>query len=112
MLFSFTTIISFIFGLIVISKTLTDFKQKKENWQMFLFWLVVWITVVIVALNPILISRFIDRFGNKSTTIGQIAGIGFIFLLYIIYRVYLKANRIEKQISLVVRKIALEKLKK
>lgn len=107
----FVKILALFFGLIVIAKTLTDFKKKEENWQMFLFWLIVWSSVIIIAFNPSLISIILLKLDNQSITVGQIVGIGFVFVLFVVYRVYVKAHRLEKQMSRLIRKIALKDLK-
>jgi len=36
-------------------------------------------------------------------------GIALVFVFYVVYRVYLKSNRVEKQLNELVRKIALNK---
>ena len=100
-------IIALFFGLIVIAKTTTDFRNKQENWQMFLFWLALWLGIIYVAFDPMIISKIIARLGDHSLTVGQIVGAGFVFILYIVYRIYIKANRLEKQLNQLVRKIAL-----
>jgi hypothetical protein len=105
-------IIALLFGLIVISKTLTDFKKKEENWQMFLFWLIIWSSVIFIAFNPNIISQILTKLGNRSITVGQIVGIGFVFLLFVVYRIYIKANRIEHEFSRLIRRLALQNLKK
>ena len=84
----------------------------QENWRMFLFWLILWLGVIFVAFDPMIISQLISRSGDKNFTVGQIIGVGFIFTLFVVYRVYVKANRLEKQINVLVRKIALLELKK
>jgi hypothetical protein len=112
MIISVTQIITVIFAAIVIAKTLTDYKRKKENWQMFLFWLILWLGIVFVAFFPAIISKTIARFGDHKTTIGQIIGAGFVFILFVVYRVYVKAQRLEQQLNELVRKLALDDLKK
>ena len=112
MFFTIPKLISLILGLIVIAKTLTDFKKKQENWQMFLFWLILWIAIIVVAFYPILIDKIIDRFGAGNYTIGQIVGIGFVFIMFVVYRIYVKSHRLEKQLNYLIRKLALRGLKK
>jgi len=109
---SLPQLISLVFGLIVIAKTLTDYKNKKENRRMFSFWLLLWIAIIIVAFYPMLINEIIARFGAGNYTIGQIAGMGFVFTMFVVYRIYVKANRLEKQLNELIRDIALRDVKK
>ena len=106
--FSITALVALFFGFIVITKTLVDYRKKMENLTLLLFWVITWLAIIMVAFFPSIISEIILRFGNKSITIGQIFGMGFIFVLYVIYRVYIKANRLEKQLNELIRKIALK----
>ena len=110
--FTVPKIVALFFGTIVITKTMIDFKKKQENWQMFLFWLVIWLGIIIIAFDPMLIGQIISHFGAGSYTIGQIAGIGFVFIMFIVYRVYIKAHRIERQLSKLIRDLALKDVKK
>lgn len=110
--FTAPKIIALFFSIIVISKTLIDFKNKQENWQMFLFWLAIWIGILIIAFDPMLIEQIILHLGIGSYTIGQIAGIGFVFVMFVVYRIYIKAHRIERQVNQLIRDIALKDIKK
>jgi len=110
--FTVPKIIALFFGLIVISKTMIDFRKKEEHWQMFLFWLAIWLGIIIVAFYPMLIDQIISHFGVGNYTIGQIAGIGFVFIMFIVYRVYIKAHRIERQLNKLIRDLALKDIKK
>ncbi len=105
-------IIALVFGLIVIAKTTTDFRKKQENWQMFLFWLILWAAIIFVAFDPMIIDQVINRFGYGNYTIGQIFGMGFVFIMFVVYRIYVKAHRLEKQLNELVRKIGLKNLDK
>jgi len=107
----FTKIVALIIGLVVIVKTFTDYRNKEENLQMVLFWVIVWGLTIYVAFFPTVIGEVIARLGNKNYTIGQIVGTGFVFILFITYRIYVKANRLEKQLNHLIRKIALNGLK-
>jgi hypothetical protein len=110
--FTAPKIVALVFGAIVISKTLIDFRKKEEHWQMFLFWLLIWLGIIIVAFDPMLIDQIISHFGVGNYTIGQIASIGFVFIMFIVYRVYIKAHRIERQVNKLIRDMALKDVKK
>ena len=112
MILTFPQIVALVFGLIVIAKTLTDFRNKQENWLMFLFWLILWLGIIFIAFYPMIISRTISRLGDSRLTVSQVIGAGFVFILFVVYRVYIKANRLEKQMNQIVRKIALKDVKK
>ena len=111
MFITISKLFALILGLLVITKTYLDYRKKDENLQMFLFWTLVWIGIIVLAFSPMLISRTITLIGEKTISIGKIVGMGFVFILFILYRIYIKAHRLEKQLNQLVRKIALSDLK-
>lgn len=104
----FTKIIAVILALTVISKSFYDYKRKREGIVMFLFWAVTWALIAYVALKPSLFYSFITALSKENIGIGTFVGIAFIFLFFITYRVYIKANRLERQIKDIVMKIGIK----
>jgi hypothetical protein len=51
-------------------------------------------------------------FGGNRTGIGTVFGMGLIFVMFVSYRIYIKANRIEKNLNEISRKFALLSLGK
>jgi len=106
----FAKIFSIIIGLTVISKTYHDFKKNYESLTMFLFWSLIWFAIMITALFPDLFVRLIEKVSGNGVGLGTFAGIAFIFLLFVTYRVYIKANRLERKIHDIVMKIGLREV--
>lgn len=103
-----TKAISLFFAIIVISKTYLDYKKKRESLTMLFFWTITWIGIVYVAINPEVLIRFSQKVGEPNTGIGTFLGLAFIFLFFITYRVYVKANRLEQKIKDIVIKIGIK----
>jgi len=103
----FIKLFSLILGLVVISKTIHDYKKKKENVVMFLFWLIIWAVIIILAFFPFLIDEINDLLGGGGSGVNTFMGAAFVFLFFITYRVYTKANRLERQIHEMVMKLGL-----
>lgn len=104
----FTKIFAVILAVTVITKAFHDYKKKQENIVMFLFWTIAWILIAYVALKPSLFYTFVTHLSNESIGMGTFVGIAFIFLFFIVYRVYIKANRLERQIKDIVMKIGIQ----
>jgi len=108
-------IISKFFALIlatmVVSRSITDFRSRKESLQMTVFWIMLWLIVIGITFFPIIITKTIDALGGSRTGLGTILGMAIIFVLFISYRVYIKAHRIEKQVYKIARAIALKDFK-
>lgn len=94
---------------LVISKTWADFRRGSENLPIFIFWASAWVMITIVAFFPQLIDRFTVLLGGQIIGIGRIFGMALVFLFFVIYRVYVKADRIERELVGLVRDLALGK---
>jgi len=101
-----------IFAILVVSRSLVDYKQKKESLQMTLFWVVIWISVLALAFFPGLVDQIITNSGGDRTGLGTIFGMGLVFMLFVSYRIYVKANRIEKNLDKLSREFSLFPLTK
>lgn len=101
-------ILSILFGLIVISKTWLEFRKKNESIVMSLFWIIIWASIIVLSLFPALIDQLGSLLGDKSNSINTFIGAAFIFLFFITYRIYTKANRLERQMHEMVMKLGLK----
>jgi hypothetical protein len=99
--------IAIVLAAVAITKTYLDYRKRLEPLLMFVFWTVVWISATVVIVFPGLIYQLIDYSQDRSVTIGALTGLAFIFMLYIVYRVYAKVARVEYQFTELVRKITL-----
>lgn len=108
----FIKILSLFLGVTVIAKTYIDFKKSHEGLTMFLFWTIAWLFIMYAAIQPGKIYQFMQNFSEENIGLGTFGGIAFVFLFYITYRVYNKANRLEQKIRLVVTKIGLKDIEK
>ena len=80
-------IFSVIMGFMVISRIYVDYKSKLESRTMFVFWFIIWIVIVVVALTyPHSIDLVMAYLGNKRGGIGTVLGIAIVFLFYVSYR--------------------------
>jgi len=104
-------IFALVFALIVLSRSIVDYRARKESLEMTLFWIIVWVGISIIAFFPTLIDEAITLFGGNRSGIGTVFGMGLVFIMFVSYRIYVKANRVEKDIAKLSRKIALRGLK-
>lgn len=101
-------IIAVILALLVITKSFHDYKKRNEGIVTFLFWTITWVLIAYVALKPSLVYSFMMSLSGENIGMGTLFGIAFIFLFYITYRVYIKANRLERQIKDIVMKVGIK----
>ena len=76
-------ILSAIFALIVLSRSIVDYRDKKESLQMTIFWVVVWLAITSIAFFPSLVNEAIKLFGGNRTGLGTVFGMGLVFIMFI-----------------------------
>jgi small membrane protein len=104
-------IFSVLLAVVAISKSYVDFRGRRESLQMFVLWCATWIAIVSVALFPAVIPRLI-AWGGGQAGIGTFLGMALVFLFFLLYRVYVKLERLEHRIAKLVQEAALGEYKK
>src|SRR5678816_1295712 len=100
-------ILALLLAWIAVSKSYVDFKARRESLQVLIFWLMTWTGIVVLALFPSIIDVLIAQFGGGQTGLGTFFGMALVFLLFVVYRMYAKLERIEQIITKTVQDIAL-----
>lgn len=101
-----------VFALVVLSRSLVDYRDRKESLEMTIFWIAVWLSISAIAFFPNLVDEAIKLFGGNRSGLGTVFGMGLVFVMFISYRIYIKANRIEKNLNEVARKMTIMSLDK
>ena len=111
MIVLFSKIFALTLAVMVIVKSVLDYKSRNESLTMTVFWIIAWLAIATVALYPALIDKAINQLGGGKTGLGTIFGMGLIFLVYICYRVYTKCQRLENQLGQIASKLALKDIR-
>ena len=99
-------IFSVLLALIAVSKSYVDFRARLESLPMFLFWVATWLMIVIVALVPSLVD-FLLSFSGGRAGLGTFFGMALVFLYFVVYRIYVKLERIEQNLTKAIQELAL-----
>jgi hypothetical protein len=105
----FIKVFAIILAFIAISKSYLDYRKGLEPRIMFIFWLIVWTAATILIAYPLLIERIAIYTKDSNITIGSVTSVAFVFMLFIVYRVYAKSARIEYQLTQLIRELSIEK---
>jgi hypothetical protein len=100
-------IFSLVLAIIALSKSYVDFRGRLESVSMFLFWVVTWILIIIVALFPPVVDLLLSISGTGRTGLGTFFGMAIVFLYFIVYRIYVKLERIEQNLTKTIQELAL-----
>ena len=104
-------IVVVIFVIFAYSRVILRFKDKVLSGYEFLFWSSVWISIIIVALLPRITSWFSNLFGI-GRPIDFVIYSSITILFYIIFRLYVKIEGLEQDVTKIVRSITINRRKK
>jgi len=93
--------------LIVLGEILTRHKKKELSVISLFLWLFIWLSIVVVAWLPD-VTFYISRFLNIERGIDSVVYLSIVGLFYLVFRILLKIESLERKIEKVVRKVALK----
>lgn len=97
-----------IFALFAFSRVIIRFHKRDIARGEFIFWNFVWLAVIIVAFLPNLSLQFANIFGVQRGT-DFFSYIGLVILFYLVFRIYVKQEKIERDITKIVRGMSFRK---
>ncbi|MEM2121783.1 MAG: DUF2304 family protein [Candidatus Woesearchaeota archaeon] len=99
------------FAIFALARTIGKFRKKKINFNNFLFWNLIWISIIIIAILPGVTSIFTKVF-NVGRGVDFLIYVSILLLFYMVFKIFEKLERIEEEITEVVKKEALKGLGK
>jgi len=101
-------IIIIIFALFALSRVFLRFKDNKLTRNEFIFWVLVWVAIIIVSIIPSITGVLSHKLGI-GRGIDLLIYLSIIVLFYLMFRLYVKLESVEKEITALVRRVALDK---
>src|SRR5438552_16000683 len=80
---------------IAISKSYVGVRTRAESFQVFIFWTLTWVAIIIVALFQALVDLVIASFGDKRVGLGTVFGMALVFLYFLVYRIYMSVDHLQ-----------------
>jgi hypothetical protein len=103
-------IIAILFGIFALSRVYLRFKKHESPLVEAFFWAVMWFVLILIAFFPGLTTILADFLGIQSGT-GLVVYLSIIILFYIMFRMYAKIEDLEKQMTDLVRAVAMKGIK-
>jgi len=104
---SFITILMIAFALFAFSRAVLRIRHGDITKTEFAFWSLLWSLVIVVALIPSFASRIAEIFGIGRGVDAMIY-VSILVLFYLVFRVYVKLEHIEHEITLLTRNVSYE----
>ena len=101
-------IIILIFIIIVILKSARRAAKKEISFWLFALWTIFWILVAVVDLFPVIINKLADLL-KVGRGVDLMIYLALFVLFYLVFRLTLNINKTNKNLSEIVRKIALDR---
>ncbi len=99
------------FALFAVTRTLKQYRKQKVSLHWFLLWNSLWITVIGVALWP-RSADIIAKFVGVERGADLAVYLAVVILAYLVFRLFVRQEQTEKEITKLVRKIAIEEVEK
>jgi hypothetical protein len=104
-------LIAVVFALFALSRVILRLKDGNLSRREFVFWTFIWIFLIIVAFFPDLFTTIAIKLGLQQG-VNLLSSLAIIVLFYLIFRLYVKVENTEQQITRLVRELSLERKKK
>lgn len=98
-------VVVLIFALFAWSRAMLRFKDRKISLGEFFFWTIIWLLVITTSLLPRTAEIMADFFGI-SRPIDLAVYVSILLLLYLIFRLYVKNEQLQQEMTKLVREIA------
>ena len=92
----------------ILWQTLKKFKERSIGLREFIFWTIFWIIVATVVLLP-QVTIFLANHLGVGRGVDLVIYASLIFIFYMIFRLFVRQQKIEKNISKIVEEIARKK---
>jgi len=90
----------------ILIKTIFDFKKNKITLPVFLLWVILWSAIIVVAVLP-QVTVFLDKLLGKGRAFDAIIYFSIFFIFYILFKIVTRLEKIEANITTIIREIAL-----
>ena len=96
-----------LFAIVMLLKGISRLKRGEMGIRKFVLWFIIWGGIFVLALFPQFVQFAADITGLESG-VNALIFFGFIFLFYLTLRLYIIVEHLEREITNIVRKKAVE----
>ena len=101
-------IFALIFATFAMFKVVWKLRDNEINRESAVFWIFIWVLVILIVVFPGTMG-YLATLTGVERGVDVIIYVAIIILFYLVYRIYIKMENIEREITLIVREIAVLK---
>jgi len=98
-----------VFALFAIARAVSQYKQGRVPRTWLAFWVFFWLGAAIVAVLP-WTTEVLARVLGVGRGVDAVMYVSLVVLFYLVFRLFVKVEDVERQITKLVRKVALEEV--
>ena len=99
-------VLGILFALFAISRVMLQIRRNAMSVESGLFWVFIWISIMLVVVFPGSLGYLANLVG-VGRGVDVLIYLGIVALFYLIYRSYTKIENLEREITKIVREIAI-----
>jgi len=99
-------ILALVFATFAMLKIIIQVKRNEINIESAIFWIFIWMLVILMVVFPQTMS-YLATLTGVGRGVDVVIYIAIIILFYLQYRLYLRIENIEREITIIVREIAI-----
>ncbi len=96
-----------IFALFAFTRVILRLKKQQISVSEFIFWSIVWLAIITVALVPGIFYNIAQISGVESS-INLLVYVSIVVLLYLVFRLYVKFDNMEQKQAKLIREISIQ----
>ena len=97
-----------LFAIFAISRTILRFRENKTSFWSMAMWNLLWIGAIVVVLLPSTSVFFANLLGIQRGA-DFVVYVSIVLIFYLIFKLYVKIDNVEKNVTRLVREIAIKK---
>ena len=99
-------ILALIFAIFALFKIILQVKNNEITVESAIFWIFIWMLVILMVVFPQTMN-YLATLTGVERGVDVIMYIATIILFYLLYRLYIKIENLEREITIIVREIAI-----
>jgi hypothetical protein len=96
-----------VFALFALSRAILRFRDNRLTVKELILWGAIWLLIIVSSIIPRL-TNIISAFFGMGRGLDLAVYVSVILLFYLMFRLYVKTESLEKEVTLLVRKLAID----